>query len=263
MQGRFGVNLPSGWQWVEDWHLDLSSVSTSEGWVYAPNIDSLKWPDSCDPIKSGNYARQRRWIRNRKLLSLDGKDHIFIGPVGPGETLPLPLSVLTQSRSYTLQLRPSNGNEDNGYSWCSVMDKPGHLKDSDGLQQNSEICVSSLTESEELLYCPESSGSSSNASRGMWFCFSIQAVEIAKDIHADPIQDWSLVIKSPLSISNFLPLAAEYSILEMQASGHFLARSRGVFGPGKTVKVFRADIRNPLYFSLLPQKGWKPVHVRF
>lgn len=255
--------MPSGWEWVEDWHLDATSVTTAEGWVYAPNIESLKWPDSCDPVKSVNYARQRRWIRNRKLVSGDGKNQMFLGPLGPGETVPLPLSVLMQSGSYILQLRPSNLNNHNGYSWSSVMDKPGHLEDSDELKRNSEICVSSLTESEELLYCPETSGTSSNSSQGMWFCLSIQAREIAKDIHSDPIQDWSLVIKSPLTISNFLPLAAEYSVFEMQASGHFLARSRGVFGPGKTVKIFNADIRNPLYFSLLPQKGWLPIHVRF
>lgn len=242
--------------------MDVSSGTTDEGWVYAPNIENLKWPNSFDPKKSVNYVRQRRWIRNRKLVSGDGKDDMRLGPLGPGETLPLPLSALSQSGSYVLLLRPSTVNNLNEYSWSSVVDKPGQLENSDGLQKNSEIYVSSLTESEELLYCPEIIGSSSNSSRGMWFCLGVQAMEIAKDIHADPIQDWSLVVKSPLSISNFLPLAAEYSVLEMQASGHFLARSRGIFGPGKSVKVFTADIRNPLYFSLLPQKGWQPIHVR-
>lgn len=143
-----------------------------------------------------------------------------------------------------------------------MLNKPGESEDSDGHKQN-EICVSSLTESEKLLYCSEVSGSSSHSSRGLWFALTIHASEIAKDIRSESIQDWSLVINSPLSISNFLPISAEYSVLEMQASGHFLDCSRGVFAPGETVKVFNADIRDPLYLSLLPQKGWLPVHVRF
>jgi vacuolar protein sorting-associated protein 13A/C len=103
----------------------------------------------------------------------------------------------------------------------------------------------------------------SSGSHKLWYCVSIQATEIAKDIHSDAIQDWCLVVKSPLTISNFLPLAAEYSVLEMQSSGHFLTCSRGVFLSGKTVQIHSADIRKPLFLSLLPQRGWLPVHVRY
>ena len=56
-------------------------------------------------------------------------------------------------------------------------------------------------------------------------------------------------------------MAAEFSVFEMQASGHYIAGSRGIFGPEKkTVRVYDADIRNPLYFSLFPQRGWLPIH---
>lgn len=48
MQEKFGVHLPSGWEWVDDWHLDTASVITDAGWIYAPNIESLKWPNSYD-----------------------------------------------------------------------------------------------------------------------------------------------------------------------------------------------------------------------
>ncbi|KAL8101699.1 hypothetical protein AgCh_033550 [Apium graveolens] len=259
LQGKFGLHLPSGWEWIDDWHLDTTSVITDEGWVYAPNIESLKWPNSYDPLKFVNYARQRRWIRNRRSVSAVAKCEIFLGPLRSGQTLPLPLSALTQSGSYILCLKPSNGNNQNGYSWSSVLNNLGGSEDSNGHKQN-EICVSSLTESEKLLYCSEVSGSSSHSARGLWFALTIHASEIAKDIRSESIQDWSVVISSPLSISNFLPIAAEYSVLEMQASGHFLDCSRGIFSPGETVKVFNADIRNPLYLSLLPQKGWLPVH---
>ncbi|KAL6985854.1 hypothetical protein U1Q18_019227, partial [Sarracenia purpurea var. burkii] len=259
-QGAFGVELPLGWQWVDDWHIDKASVTTTDGWIYAPDLEILKWPESYDPIKFVNYARQRRWIRNRKQLSGDVEQQISVGQLKPGETAPLPLPSLTHSLLYVLQLRPLDSSSPSEYSWSSVMDWPGQSEDSQKPKENSEIYVSTLTESENLLYCSEMSGTSSNSSHGMWFYLSIQATEIAKDIHSDPIQDWNLVVKSPLSITNYLPLRAEYSVFEMQSSGHFLVCSRGVFGPGKTVKVYSVDIRKPLYFSLLPQRGWLPIH---
>ncbi|KAK2999891.1 hypothetical protein RJ639_022624 [Escallonia herrerae] len=260
-QGAFGVDLPSGWEWIDDWHLDrTSSVNTADGWVYAPDFESLKWPESYNPLKHVNYARQRRWIRNRKRASGDLMHHIFVGQLKPEETIPLPLPGLSQSRGYILQLRPSNMINPNEYSWSSVTERPGQ---SDGIgspKQNSEICLSSLTEGEELLYCSKGSESSSSSSHGMWYCLTIKTMEIAKDIHSDPIQDWILAVKSPLSIINYLPLTAEFSVLEKQASGHFLACTRGLFSPGETVKIFNGDIRNPLYLSLLPQRGWLPIH---
>lgn len=258
-QAISGVELPSGWEWIGDWKLDKTSVNTADGWVYAPNLESLKWPESYNPIKFVNHARQRRWVRKRKWISGDVKQQISVGLLKPGDTVPLPLSGLTQSGLYYLQLRPSNLNNPDEYSWSSVAGRPGRPEDSGTPKEYSEICVSTLTESDELLCCPPLNGTSSNSPRGLWFCLGIQATEIAKDIRSDPIQDWTLVVKSPLSITNFLPMAAEFSVFEMQASGHYIACSRGIFGPGKTVRVYDADIRNPLYFSLFPQRGWLPI----
>ncbi|PWA96948.1 pleckstrin (PH) domain superfamily protein [Artemisia annua] len=189
----------------------------------------------------------------------DVQKHIFIGELKPGESIPLPLFGLIHS-GYVLQLRPSTLNDHEEYSWSSVMDTHVLSENVSTPRQTSGINISSLEESEELLYCSEISGTSSNRSSGMWFCLAIQASEISKDICSDPIQDWNIVVKCPLSITNYLPLAAEYSVLEMQTTGHFIASSRGIFTPGETVKVMNADIRNPLYFSLLPQRGWLPIH---
>lgn len=240
--------------------MDTKSPNTSDGWIYAPDVESLRWPESFDPKVSLNSARQRRWLRNRKLIAEDLKHEISVGQLQPGETAPLPLSRLTQSVQYFLQLRPSENSCE--YSWSSVVDRPRQPEEIGRGGQCSNLCVSALSESEELLCCSEVHGTS-GGSHKLWFCVSIQATEIAKDIHSDAIQDWCLVVKSPLIISNFLPLAAEYSVLEMQSSGHFLACSRGVFLSGKTVHIYSADIRNPLFLSLLPQRGWLPIHVRY
>lgn len=241
----------------------MTSVNTADGWVYAPDVENLKWPESYDPLRFVNYARQRRWIRTRNCISGDLKQEIHMGTLRPGDAVPLPLSGLTHPGSYVLRLRPSSLSNPVEYSWSSVVERLDQLDDLGKQNVSSEICVSTLSETEELLYCSEISGTSSSGSKKLWFCVTIQATEIAKDIHSDPIQDWNIVVKSPLSITNFLPLAAEFSVLEKQTSGNFVVCSRGVFYPGKTQNVYNVDIRNPLFFSLFPQRGWLPVNVRF
>ncbi|KAL3499805.1 hypothetical protein ACH5RR_038898 [Cinchona calisaya] len=260
LEGTLRDELPSGWEWDDEWHVDKSSVQTADGWVYAPDFEHLKWPESYNPLKSVNYARQRRWIRHRKHTSGDFRSQISVGTIRPGEVVPVPLCGLTQSASYVLQLRPFDLEKTRDYSWSSVVHRPSLSKDVGRPKENSEICISTLKETEELLHCPEIGGTSSSGSHSMWFCLKIQATEIAKNKNSDPIKDWSLVVKSPLSITNYLPLAAEFSVLEMQGSGHFLDCFRGVFRPGETVKIYNVDTRNPLYLSLLPQKGWLPLH---
>lgn len=254
------VELPSGWEWTDDWHLDKRPHTAADGWVYAPDVKSLKWPDSSDCVKSVNHARQRRWVRSRRQIMNNIKKEIFVGQLKPGDTVPLPLSVLTHSGLYIFHFRPSTLNNCDEYSWSSGVEKPNQ-EDVNGPDICSEICISTLSESEELLYCIQTSGTSSSSSHRLWFCLGIQASEIAKDIHSDPIHDWNLVIKAPLSITNYLPLVTEFSVLEKQKSGQFIGCCRGILHPGKTVKAYDADIRNPLFFSLLPQRGWLPVHV--
>lgn len=256
-QQNCGTELPLGWEWIDDWHIDKTSVKNSDGWVYAPDVESLKWPESFNS-HFVNYARQRRWVRSKRLLSVGLKEEIPLGRLSPGESIPIPLLGLSQSGQYLLQLRPSNLSDSNEYLWSSVVEKPENLGKSKGA---SEICVSALTETDELLCCIELSGTSTRRAHKLWFCVSIQATEIAKDIHSDPIQDWSIVVKSPLSFTNYLPLSAEYAVLEMQAGGNFVSCARGILSPGKVVNVYSVDIMKPLVFSFIPQRGWFPIHV--
>lgn len=190
---------------------------------------------------------------------VNSSPNISIGLLKPGETLPVPLSGLTQSASYVLKLKCVMTDGSDEYSWSSVVSRPGGAEVS--CESESEICISALTESEHLLCCTQISSTSSGDNKSLWFCLNIQATEIAKDIRSDPIQDWTLVVKSPLSIANCLPFGAEYSVLEKQANGHFICHCRDVFGSGETVQVHTVDVRNPLYFSLLPQRGWLPMRV--
>ncbi|KAJ4957745.1 hypothetical protein NE237_024856 [Protea cynaroides] len=255
-----GDELPSDWEWVDDWHVDNASVNTADGWVYAPDLENLKWPESYNHLKYVNHVRQRRWIRNRKCISNYVKQQISLGLLKPGDRIHLPLSCVTHPGLYVLQLRPWNTNDLDEYSWSSVIDTHDQSEASGQPKGLLEIDVSVLSESDKLLCCTQLKASSSSCGSGLWFCLSIQATEIGKDIHSDPIRDWKFVIKSPLSIFNFLPLAAEFSVLERQASGQSIRCSQGVFLPGENIKIHNADLRNPLYFSLLPQRGWLPMH---
>ncbi|XP_074317635.1 uncharacterized protein LOC141653693 isoform X2 [Silene latifolia] len=253
-----GLEPTSTWEWADEWHIDETVVGNAGGWAYAPDQESLKWPESYDTENFVNYVRQRKWIRTRRHVSSSGEQIVSIGLLKPGDCSPLPLSCLTRAGPFVLQLRPLDFGTQDEYAWSKVVDRSVELG-SEKPQEDSDICVSNLEESEKILHCAQICGTSSGGSHGVWFYLSIQASEIAKDIRADPIQDWSIVVKSPLSITNYLPLRVEYSVLEMQSSGHFLACSRGIFSSGKTVNVYSADVTKALYLSLLPQKGWLPL----
>ncbi|CAA0838075.1 pleckstrin homology (PH) domain-containing protein [Striga hermonthica] len=266
---RLNYGSPSAcWQLGND--LVASEVSVNDGNRYVSirslvsvrnNTDvTLDFCLSLESANGGNLGDDKRnGSPSHGSDFATDESKVVVGPIQPGDTAPLPLPCLSQSALYVLHLKPSNLGDDN-YSWSSVVDLPAQSQDVESSKEVREICISSLSESEKLLYCPETSGSSSNSSRGVWFCLSIQATEIAKDIHFNPIQDWTIVVKAPVSITNYLPLMAEISLLEMQASGHFLSCYRGLSHPGESVNVYNVDIRNPLYFSLLPQRGWLPIH---
>ncbi|XP_073000916.1 uncharacterized protein [Typha latifolia] len=259
-QGPSSVKLPEGWEWTDDWHVDKASVGTADGWVYASDTEHLKWPESSNQSNSVNYARQRRWIRHRKYIAHEKKSQISVGVLSPGDTAPLPLSALTHPVvSYLLQLRPQNPDDNKEYTWSTVRDIENQTEISSRHEELSGICVSELSESEELLFCSQLDGSSSDVSRGLWFCASIRAKEIGKDIHSDPIHDWNIVIKSPLSLIYYLPFSSQYAISVSHSKGEYIPCSQGSLCPGRTVKIYNADLRDPLYLSLVPQ-GWGLIH---
>ncbi|KAJ6828337.1 uncharacterized protein M6B38_362940 [Iris pallida] len=260
-QGMPSLNLPDGWEWVDDWHVDMASVRTADGWVYAPDTEKLKWPESSDHINFVNYARQRRWIRNRKNVAFGEESQVTIGVIKPGETIPLPLSGLAHPVvSYAFQFRPENTSDAKEYSWSSVVEKHSQTQVSGETKESPEIYVATLTESDGLLYCSPVNEHSSSTASGLWFCLSIQATQIGKDVHSDPIHDWNLIINSPLCITNFLPLSTEYTVTGKQFSEENGTSSQGVLAPGEAIRIYNADLRDPLYLSVIPQGGWMPLH---
>ncbi|KAJ0977669.1 hypothetical protein J5N97_013143 [Dioscorea zingiberensis] len=257
-QGISNIELPEGWDWIDDWHVDKTSTGTDDGWIYAPDIGHINWPESARLTDPENSARQRRWIRHRQYMPLNEKDQILIGLHKPGSGIPLPLSGLTQP--YILEFRPKNDNEQNEYSWSVVLEKHRLNDFSLELENSTEICLSMLTESDGLLYCSQTSGCSLNNKKGLWFCLSTEASEIGKDLHSNPIHDWNLKIYSPLSVTNFLPLAAEYAVNDQLPTEETVPCFKDTIVPGETVNIYNADPRDPLYLSVLPQGGWQQLH---
>ena len=65
--------------------------------VHAPDLESLKWPQSYSPIKFVSHTSQRGWVWKRKWISSDVKQRIPVGLLELGDTILLRLSSLTQS----------------------------------------------------------------------------------------------------------------------------------------------------------------------
>jgi vacuolar protein sorting-associated protein 13A/C len=236
------VGLPIGWQWTDDWYIETRSGSTDDGWIYTEGKED---------------RRQRKWIRHRKLNPLDRYHYISVGELKPGAAIPLPLPSLTDpSLSYSLEIRPTSTDGTMNYGWSIV--KKGFENEPD------EICVSNLVESDKLLFSSllNASPSSSDGSSCVWFCASIDAKEIGKDIHSDPVHDWNIVVKPPLSLSCYLPFLSRYNVV---VGSEFTREDNiclnGTIAPGATVKIHNAGPNDPLYLSLLPLGGWEMMHV--
>ncbi|KAJ4777649.1 Pleckstrin (PH) domain-containing protein isoform 2 [Rhynchospora pubera] len=239
-QDRQSVELPNGWEWTDNWHLELKSSSRDDGWIYKEDQEN---------------RRQRKWLRHRKFNP--HRDHyVSIGELKPGATIPLPLPSLTNpSLSYSLEIRPISTEDTMNYAWSIL--KEGSENEPD------EICVSNLVEADKLLFCSmlDGSPSSSDGLSSVWFCVSIDAKEIGKDIYSDPIHDWNIVVKPPLSLAYYLPFSSQYNLVV----GNELGRENGTcfngtIAPGATVKFHNAGPNDPLYLVLLPQGGWEPMH---
>lgn len=262
MQGFSSFQLSDGWKIIDDWHIDNLSEKNSDGWVYAPDVEHLRWPESFSDKKMVNHARQRRWVRHRKYMFSE-KGHLLLGLLKPGDTIHLPLQTLVHPLlSFFLQLRPNDVVGTHQYTWSATGIEHQKAEVSDTKEEFEEICVSALSECDRIVYCSHTNGSSSDSdsSNFLWFCLSSKPIEIGKDIHLDPIHDWKILITSPFTVTNYLPLTSEYSILRKNSTDQFIKCSQRVISPGQMIKFYSVDLQDPLYLSLNIQ-GWEMIHV--
>uniref|UniRef100_A0A0D9XMK5 PH domain-containing protein n=1 Tax=Leersia perrieri TaxID=77586 RepID=A0A0D9XMK5_9ORYZ len=204
----------------------------------------------------GRYSRSAQSDGQGENSNKD--DQISVGLLEPGSSVPVPLSGISNPvLVYMLQLRPTNHHEQVQYSWSDVQERRSQTEYRN--EEILDICVSDLYESENLLFCVQTDGTSSTF-EGLWFCLSIEAKEIGKDVHTNPIYDWSIIIKPPLSLTYYLPISAHYVLSTSHLDEEDTSCSQGTLNPGEVVKVQNVDPRNPLYLSLVPHGGWTSTH---
>lgn len=255
------IQLPPSWEWASDWHIDNTSSSSPEGWTYGFDFRHLKWPPPFDPEGPMLFVRRRRWVRTRQHISRDDRRSFSVGILRAGDVTSLPVACLRRfGPKYILKFKPCNLNVVDEYLWSHVLNYRGRHDSASKHVSMPDILVSSLMETEELVYSPAKEANSTTHRNDLWFCLSVKATEIGKDVRLDPIRDWKLVLTAPLTLISFLPVSSEFSVLEKLSGGELSVRYRGVVKSGETIKVYSADLRNPLYFSLMPQGGWQPVH---
>lgn len=205
----------------------------------------------------GRFAQSAQSDEQGKDSSVK-EDQILIGMLEPNSAVPVPLPGLSHPVApYMLQLRPATHHEHINYSWSDVQERRSQTEFRK--EEILDICVSDLYESENLLFCSQIDGTSSSC-HGLWFCLSIEAKEIGKDVHMDPVYDWSIIIKSPLCLAYYLPISAHYTVSSSHLDDEDSSCSRGALNPGEAVKVHNVDPRNPLYLSLIPHGGWEQMH---
>ncbi|WVZ57683.1 hypothetical protein U9M48_008037 [Paspalum notatum var. saurae] len=198
-------------------------------------------------VKEGN-----RYVSIRSLVSVTNTTNFIVD-------LRLKGRISQNSRSDEqdqILLRPANHHVHENYSWSDVQERRSQTEFRK--EETIDICVSDLYESENLLFCSQVDGASSS-SHGLWFCLSIEAKEIGKDVQMDPIYDWSIIIKSPLCLTYYLPISAHYTVSSSHLDNEE-STSLGTLNPGEAVKVHNVDPRNPLYLSLIPHGGWELMH---
>lgn len=256
------IQLPPNWEWASDWHIDNRSSSSPEGWTYAVDFRHLKWPAPFDPEGPMLFVRRRRWVRMRQHISKDGRHSFSVGILRAGDVTPLPAACLGRfGPKYILKFKPCSLNGVDEYLWSNVLNYRGRHDNTPKHENMPHISVSLLMETEELVYySPAKNANKTTHRNGLWFCLSVKATEIGKDVHLDPIRDWKLVLTAPLTLINFLPVTSEFSVLEKLSGGELSVRYRGVVKSGETIQVYSADLRNPVYLSLIPQGGWQPIH---
>ncbi|XP_010266663.1 PREDICTED: uncharacterized protein LOC104604129 isoform X2 [Nelumbo nucifera] len=269
----FEPSIPPGWQWTSSWTIDRSQCVDIEGWAYAPDYQSLKWPPttskSCtkSPL---DFVRCRRWIRTRQQQSEENTNSVnnFACVVSPGTSVALPWSSTARDSDLCLQVRPFVEYTRSPYSWAYAAtfgSGNGHGNDqsltdysslSRQVQPGNTLPVftfklNQLEKKDVLLYCCPSQGSK----KYFWLSVGTDASVLQTELNT-PVYDWKISINSPLKLENRLPCPAEFTIWEKTKEGNSVERQHGIISSRNSVHIYSADIRKPIYLTLFVQGGW-------
>ncbi|KAG2726780.1 hypothetical protein I3760_01G128300 [Carya illinoinensis] len=261
--------LPPGWQWTSTWNIDKCQFVDNDGWAYGTDFNSLKWPPTSSKscTKSAvDVVRRRRWIRSRKKSpeqDINSMKNNF-ATISPGASTVLPWRSRSKDSDQCLQVRPSVDHPESPYSWgCAVAVGSGYtygkelpFMDQGSIRQKQESKMSNYTfklneleKKDIILHC------SSTGSRQCWLSIGVDASVLHTELNA-PVYDWRISVNSPLKLENRLPCPAEFTIWEKAKEGSCIERQHGIISTRKSVHIYSADIRKPIYLTLFVQGGW-------
>ncbi|CAN1281796.1 Intermembrane lipid transfer protein vps13A [Linum perenne] len=264
----FEPPLPSGWQWASSWIIDKSEVVDGDGWAYAPEFHSLKWPPTSRSNSSLDVVRRRRWMRRRQEVhtGFDNENGDFV-VVDPGSSAVLPWRNTSKDSDHCLQVRPSAGHSQSPYSWGQevsvgssyafakdqALTDQGLLSRQSTLKQGSKMPIAiklNQLEKKDVLCCCPSTGS-----KQFWFSVGADASVLTTELNA-PVYDWTISINPPLKLENQLSCSAEFTIWEKAKEGGYSEQQHGIINSRESVNIYLADIHKPIYMTLLVHGGW-------
>ncbi|XP_031479692.1 uncharacterized protein LOC116250249 isoform X3 [Nymphaea colorata] len=269
----FEPALPNGWKWTSDWTIDKSLFVDNEGWAYASDFQSLKWP----PLSSRmcrksvlDFVRRRRWIRIRELFSETTSkiSRVILPIIKPGSSLVLPWKSMINSEPLCLQVRPFVEGCQDTYFWTRTItnDPPSFIhgnneRDAEGLaffsrsstNQSGPVCAFMLNQLEKkdmLLFTTRCN----NKEGAFWFSIGTDASILQTELNS-PVYDWRISLSPPIKLENKLPYHAEYSIWEKD-EGNRIKVHNGIVSRGCSAFIYSADVRKPIYLSWMAEGGW-------
>ncbi|GJP32210.1 hypothetical protein CLOM_g16806, partial [Closterium sp. NIES-68] len=219
--------LPVGWVWSSDWHIEVSEHVDKDGWAYFPSFLEASWPPRGTVHRVKGFVdavRRRRWVRFRQQSpGTKAPDRILCGLVEPGGTLPLPVPLPSSGQTEPcIQLRPCVTRYDDSaatatsFSWGSV---DAHvtktLKETTDSKQArlsfSDFCLTHLGRTEELLFCQQTS-TESEQSETSWMLVQAIGTPLSKRSSFTLTMDWEILVEPPITLCNFLPEPITLSI---------------------------------------------------
>ncbi|KAF5202036.1 Vacuolar protein sorting-associated protein 13c [Thalictrum thalictroides] len=269
----FEPPLPPGWRWTSTWTIDKSQFVDSDGWAYGADYQSIKWPPTSSKSCSKSpvdVVRRRRWVRTRQQSISDNSMNNYISALSPGSSAVLPWKSMRRESDLCLQVRPYVEIPDSPYPWgCTVSMGSGNASRSDqsyssqgslsrqttlragNVLSNSQFRLNQLEKKDILFHC----NSSIDNKQICWLSIGTDASVLHTELNA-PVYDWKISINSPLKLENRLPCPAEFTIWERAKDGSSVERKHSIITSRKSVHIYSADVRKPIYLTLFVQGGW-------
>ncbi|KAK9819963.1 hypothetical protein WJX72_004515 [[Myrmecia] bisecta] len=279
------VNLPEGWEWEGPWEVEKSGHVDSEGWSYAADFGSLKYPPKPGSEKKStfDFCRRRRWVRRRRQIASSllqarrstsfrsdsiprcadpNVERTVLGTIDPGESIPLPYG--WRSSGKQVQLRPVlDAHNDNTHCWSmGASDGDYSLR----LDQVDE----GLT---RLLACPPTEDAAAKGKEAVsaditqqgcglaaelvtspvWLSLIVEGDPFPGDQGYEPLIDWKILVAAPLILENQLPMRGSYLVWESPKEGNnLILRQSGVVASGQRAHIYAADTRRTVSLQFYP-----------